>query len=55
MSVAVFDALRIIASDVARRPPHGGRGIGAGFGPGFSCSAFAWTYHDPGEVRPLAA
>jgi predicted naringenin-chalcone synthase len=50
MSVAVFDALRIIASEPGRTPPHDGRGIGAGFGPGFSCSAFAWTYHDPSRV-----
>jgi predicted naringenin-chalcone synthase len=47
MSVAVFEALRVIADEPALRPAHQGRGIGAGFGPGFNCASFAWTFHDP--------
>jgi predicted naringenin-chalcone synthase len=47
MSVAALDTLRIIATTPDLRPGHGARGIGAGFGPGFGCIAFGWTFHDP--------
>lgn len=50
MSAAIFDTMRIIATDPAYRPLHDARGLGAGFGPGFSCSAFTWQYHDAGET-----
>jgi predicted naringenin-chalcone synthase len=50
ISSAVLDALALIAGTPALRPPDGGRGLGAGFGPGFSCVMFTWTYHDP--ARP---
>lgn len=44
MSVAVMDALHLIGTDARFRPAPGARGIGAGFGPGFSAISFAWTY-----------
>lgn len=47
MSVAALDALRIVATTPELRPEHGGRGIGGGFGPGFGCLAFGWTFHNP--------
>jgi len=51
MSVAIFDTLRIIASDSQYRPLDTARGLGAGFGPGFSCSAFTWQFQDLAESR----
>jgi len=47
MSPAVFHAMAIAAADPALRPRHGGRGLLAGFGPGFAMSAAAFEYHDP--------
>jgi predicted naringenin-chalcone synthase len=49
MSVAVFHALQIIGTDPTYQPLHAARGIGAGFGPGFSCCAFAWEFQDAHE------
>ena len=51
MSVAVFHALQIIGADPGYRPLHTARGIGAGYGPGFGCCAFAREFQDPTEQR----
>jgi predicted naringenin-chalcone synthase len=47
MSAAVFHALAVAAADPGLRPRHGGRGLLAGFGPGFAMSAAAFEYHHP--------
>ncbi len=47
MSAAVLHAMAIAAADPGRPARHGGRGILAGFGPGFAMSAAAWQYHAP--------
>ena len=49
MSVAVFQALQIIGTDPGYQPLHTARGIGAGYGPGFACCAFAWEFQNPTE------
>jgi hypothetical protein len=41
--------MALAASDPALRPC--GRGLLAGFGPGFAMSAAAWQFHDP-SARP---
>jgi predicted naringenin-chalcone synthase len=50
MAAATLDALRIIGTREEFRPPHGAPGMGAGFGPGFSSTAYLWTFHDPGAA-----
>jgi predicted naringenin-chalcone synthase len=52
MAAAVLHAMALAAADPALRPRPGGRGILAGFGPGFAMSAAAWEYHDPAAARP---
>jgi predicted naringenin-chalcone synthase len=47
MSVAVFHALQIISADPTYQPLQTARGIGAGYGPGFSCCAFTWEFQNP--------
>jgi len=51
MAAAVLYAMALAASDPALRPGPGGRGLLAGFGPGFAMSAAAWQFHDPSARR----
>jgi predicted naringenin-chalcone synthase len=47
MAAAVLHAMAIAAADPMLRPAPGGRGLLAGFGPGFAMSAAAWQFVDP--------
>ena len=47
MAAAVLHAMAIAAADPVLRPAPGGRGLLAGFGPGFAMSAAAWQFVDP--------
>lgn len=57
MAAAVLHAMAIAAADPALRPRPGGRGLLAGFGPGFAMSAAAWQFCDPaaGQAAGRAA
>jgi predicted naringenin-chalcone synthase len=46
MSVAVLEALELVATKPEFRPCHGTPGIGAGYGPGFATAGFSWTFHE---------
>jgi predicted naringenin-chalcone synthase len=51
MSVAVLDAMRIIALKDEFRPGHGDPGMGGGFGPGFTSDSFLFRFRHP-AARP---